>query len=69
MQTFNMLGLGNLGLNVSSFVWWPNAPKNIRRDVNTNMLGLPNLWFVTLLPSQKVRVISHFSLLYVFLCF
>lgn len=39
--------LANLGLNVSTFVWWQDAPNIVRRDVISNMLGIPNFRFVT----------------------
>jgi len=39
--------LANLGLNVSSFVWWQDVPNIVRRDVISNMLGMPNFKFVT----------------------
>jgi len=39
--------LANIGLNIQGFVWWQDAPNNIRQDVVKNKLGMPNFRFTT----------------------
>lgn len=33
--------LANIDLNIHCFVWWQDAPGNIRLEVVKNMLGMP----------------------------
>jgi len=40
-------GLANLGLDISGFVWWQDAPSCIRQATISNMLDLSNFRFIT----------------------
>jgi len=39
-------GLANIGLNLSNFIWWHEAPDPIRSELARNVLGMSNYRFV-----------------------
>jgi len=40
-------GLTNIGLTLSNFIWWHEAPDPIRSELARNVLGMSNYRFLT----------------------